>query len=91
MKFYSFLSLTLLFSGCEVQKPPQQSNAESNDLVYKQYLQFLNYMLFEIGDKNMAIENLFKSAEAGCGEAQIELGGCYAYSTRIDWARETEY
>ncbi len=36
-------------------------------------------MLFEIGDKDTAIESLFKSAEAGCGEAQIELGGCYAY------------
>lgn len=69
----------LLLSGCEVQKQPQQSNAESNDLVYKQYSQFQDYMLFGIGDKDMAIESLFKSAEAGCGEAQIELGGCYAY------------
>lgn len=76
---YNILFFILLLSGCGVQKPPQQSNAESNDLVYKQYLQFLNYMLFEIGDKDTAIESLFKSAEAGCGEAQIELGGCYAY------------
>lgn len=64
----------LLLSGCGGQKQSQQSNAESNDLVYKQYLQFQDYMLFGIGDKDMAIENLFKSAEAGCGEAQIELG-----------------
>ena len=69
----------LLLSGCGVQKPPQQSNAESNDLVYKQYLQFLNYMLFEIGDKDTAIESLFKSAKNRNVEAQIELGGCYAY------------
>lgn len=68
-----------LLAGCGVQKQPQQSNAESNDLVYEQYLQFLSYMLFEIGDKDTAIESLFKSAEAGCGEAQIDLSGCYAY------------
>lgn len=71
--------LAFLIASCRNHKQPQQSNAESNDLVYKQYLQFLNYMLFEIGEKDTAIESLFKSAEAGCGEAQIELGGCYAY------------
>lgn len=68
-----------LLAGCGVQKQPQQSNAESNDLVYKQFLQFQDYMLFGIGDKDTAIESLFKSAEAGCVEAQIALGGCYAY------------
>lgn len=76
---YIISIFALFFTGCGVQKPPQQSNAESNDLVYKQYLQFQGYMLFGIGNKDMAIESLFKSAEAGCEEAQIELGGCYAY------------
>lgn len=76
---YNILFFILLLAGCGGQKQSQQSNAESNDLVYKQYLQFQDYMLFGIGDKDTAIESLFKSAEAGCGEAQIELGGCYAY------------
>ena len=79
MKFYLFLIFTLLLTGCGGQKQHQQSNAESNDLVYKQFLQFQDNMLFGIGDKDTAIESLFKSAKAGCGEAQIELGGCYAY------------
>lgn len=76
---YIISIFALFFTGCGGLKQSQQSNAESNDLVYKQYLQFQDYMLFGIGDKDMAIESLFKSAEAGCGEAQIELGCCYAY------------
>ena len=35
-------------------------------------------MLFGDGDKDTAIESLFKSAEAGNAEAQNLLGGCYA-------------
>lgn len=76
---YIISIFALFFTGCGVQKQPQQSNTESNDLVYKQYSQFQDYMLLEIGDKDMAMESLFKSAEAGCGETQIELGSCYAY------------
>ena len=65
---YIISIFALFFTGCGGLKQSQQSNAESNDLVYKQYLQFQDYMLFGIGDKDTAIESLFKSAEAGCGE-----------------------
>lgn len=70
------LILTLLIVGCQHQV--EQPLTESELLAQKQYYEFLQWMLFGDGDEDPAIESLFKSAEAGNAEAQIELGGCYA-------------
>lgn len=63
----------ILLIGCQSQS--QQSDSESDDLLYEQYWQFQESMLFGIGDEDTAIESLFKSAEAGYAEAQNLLGG----------------
>lgn len=78
MKNYLYILLIgFLFIGCQYRMERQLTASEQ--LAQKQFYQFYNWMLFGKGDKNSAIESLFKAAEAGYGEAQIELGGCYAY------------
>ena len=75
MKHDIIILLGILLIGCQ----SQQSDSESDDLLYEQYWQFQESMLFGIGDEDTAIESLFKSAEAGYAESQSQLGGCYAY------------
>ena len=70
------LIIALLIVGCQHQV--ERPLTESEKLADKQYYQFFGWMLFGDGDEDTAIESLFKSAEAGNAEAQIELGGCYA-------------
>ena len=70
------LIIALLVVGCQHQV--ERPLTESEKLADKQYYQFFGWMLFGDGDEDTAIESLFKSAEAGNAEAQIELGGCYA-------------
>mgnify|MGYP000141715225 FL=1 len=77
MKHDIIILLGILLIGCQSQS--QQSDSESDDLLYEQYWQFQESMLFGIGDEDTAIESLFKSAEAGYAESQSQLGGCYAY------------
>lgn len=77
MKHDIIILLGILLFGCQSQS--QQSDSESDDLLYEQYWQFQESMLFGIGDEDTAIESLFKSAEAGYAESQSQLGGCYAY------------
>lgn len=77
MKHDIIILLGILLIGCQSQS--QQSDSESDDLLYEQYWQFQESMLFGIGDEDNAIESLFKSAEAGYAESQSQLGGCYAY------------
>lgn len=77
MKNCLYILLGILIVGCQHQV--ERPLTESEKLANKQYYQFFGWMLFGDGDEDTAIESLFKSAEAGCGEAQIELGGCYAY------------
>ena len=77
MKHDIIILLGILLIGCQSQ--PIQSCSESDDLLYEQYWQFQESMLFGIGDEDTAIESLFKSAEAGYAESQSQLGGCYAY------------
>lgn len=74
---YIIILLGILPIGCQSQ--PIQSCSESDDLLYEQYWQFQESMLFGIGDEDTAIESLFKSTEAGYAESQSQLGGCYAY------------
>lgn len=77
MKHDIIILLGILLIGCQSQ--PIQSCSESDDLLYEQYWQFQESMLFGIGDEDTAIESLFKSAEAGYAESQSQLGGGYAY------------
>lgn len=77
MKHDIIILLGILLIGCQSQF--QQLDSESDDLLYEQYWQFQESMLFGIGDEDTAIESLFKSAEAGYAESQSQLGGCYAY------------
>lgn len=77
MKHDIIILLGILLIGCQSQS--QQSDSESDDLLYEQYWQFQESMLFGIGDEDTAIESLFKSAEAGYAESQSQLGGGYAY------------
>ena len=77
MKHDIIILLGILLIGCQSQS--QQSDSESDDLLYEQYWQFQESLLFGIGDEDTAIESLFKSAEAGYAESQSQLGGCYAY------------
>ena len=77
MKHDIIILLGILLIGCQSQS--QQSDSESDDLLYEQYWQFQECMLFGIGDEDTAIVSLFKSAEAGYAESQSQLGGCYAY------------
>lgn len=60
-------------------KPTRKTISEAEKLADKQYYQFFHWMLFGDGDKDTAVESLFKSAEAGYAESQSQLGGCYAY------------
>lgn len=76
MKHDIIILFGILLIGCQSQS--QQSDSESDNLLYEQYWQFQESMLFGIGDEDTAIESLFKSAEAGYAEAQNLLGGCYA-------------
>ena len=76
MKNYLLILTGILFVCCQSQ--PERPFTESEKLADKQYYQFFGWMLFGDGDEDTAIESLFKSAEAGNAEAQIELGGCYA-------------
>ena len=66
MKHDIIILLGILLIGCQSQ--PIQSCSESDDLLYEQYWQFQESMLFGIGDEDTAIESLFKSAEAGYAE-----------------------
>lgn len=77
MKHDIIILFGILLIGCQSQS--QQSDSEFDDLLYEQYWQFQESMLFGIGDEDTAIESLFKSVEAGYAESQSQLGGCYAY------------
>ena len=77
MKHDIIILLGILLIGCQSQS--QQSDSEADDLLYEQYWQFQESMLFGMGYEDTAIESLFKSAEAGYAESQSQLGGCYAY------------
>lgn len=77
MKHDIIILFGILLIGCQSQS--QQSDSESDDLLYEQYWQFQESMLFGMGDEDTAIESLFKSAEAGYAESQSQLGDCYAY------------
>ena len=71
MKNYLLILTGILFVCCQSQ--PERPLTESEKLADKQYYQFFGWMLFGDGDEDTAIESLFKSAEAGNAEAQIEL------------------
>lgn len=76
MKNYLLILTGILFVCCQSQ--PERPFTEAEKLADEQYSQFFHWMLFGDGDKDTAIESLFKSAEAGNSEAQNLLGGCYA-------------
>ena len=77
MKNYLLILMGILFVCCQSQ--PKRPFSEAEKLADKQYYQFFHWMLFGDGDKDTAVESLFKSAEAGYAESQSQLGGCYAY------------
>ena len=77
MKNYLLILTGILFVCCQSQ--PERPFTEAEKLADKQYYQFFHWMLFGDGDKDTAVESLFKSAEAGYAESQSQLGGCYAY------------
>lgn len=77
MKNYLLILMGILFVCCQSQ--PERPFSEAEKLADKQYYQFFHWMLFGDGDKDTAVESLFKSAEAGYAESQSQLGGCYAY------------
>ena len=53
MKHDIIILLGILLIGCQSQS--QQSDSESDDLLYEQYWQFQESMLFGIGDEDTAI------------------------------------
>ena len=52
MKHDIIILLGILLIGCQSQS--QQSDSESDDLLYEQYWQFQESMLFGIGDEDTA-------------------------------------
>ena len=71
MKNYLLILMGILFVCCQSQ--PERPFSEAEKLADKQYYQFFHWMLFGDGDKDTAVESLFKSAEAGYAESQSQL------------------
>lgn len=66
--------IALLLMSCGNRQQQTAITAESET----QFNQFQDYMLFDKGEQDAAIESLFKSAESGNTEAQLTLAACYA-------------